>query len=306
MKKYFKVKLFAFAAALAVALLPSYGLLAADQGSAGLNSALASDRNEEEFEVYSQSMKKPVKNLAVLPSSYKSSQKRYPVIYLLHGFGGNYSTWAHQTKPNLQQLADAYDVIFVCPDGARSWYWDSPKNPSLRYETYVSKELVEAVDAKFRTIPRREARAITGFSMGGHGGLWLGFRHQDIFKNCGSMSGGVDIRPFPKNWDMERSLGSYAENPEIWDSHTVINQMHLLPQNGAGINIIIDCGYQDFFYKVNEALHEKLLKHNIQHEYTVRAGAHTHQYWNNSIDYQTMFFVKNFYRDGACAQIPQK
>ena len=302
MKKIFKIKVFAFSILLVAAIISSNGLFGQNQNGADSNVSHVQDRKEEVFEVYSQSMKKAIPNLAVLPMSYGNSQKRYPVIYLLHGFGGNYSTWARQTKPNLQQLADVYDVIFVCPDGARSWYWDSPKDPSLRYETYVSKELVEAVDAKFRTIPRREARAITGFSMGGHGGLWLGFRHQDVFKNCGSMSGGVDIRPFPKNWDMERALGSYAENPDIWDSHTVINQLHLLPQNGDGMNIIIDCGYQDFFYKVNEALHAELLKHNIQHEYTVRKGAHTHQYWNNSIDYQTMFFVKNFYKDAVCAQ----
>jgi len=62
----------------------------------------------------------------------------------------------------------------------------------------VSKELIQWVDENYRTIAERGGRAISGLSMGGHGGLFLGFRHQDVFGACGSMSGGVDIRPFPE------------------------------------------------------------------------------------------------------------
>lgn len=244
------------------------------------------------IQVYSSAMKKEIPNIIILPESYAhSSQTNYPVVYLLHGHGGNYSTWSRQTKPDLDKVASRLGLIIVCPDGANSWYWDSPVNPASRYETYVSRELVEYIDKNYRTIRSRQGRAITGFSMGGHGGLWLGFRHPDIYSACGSMSGGVDIRPFPDSWEMKNSLGNYAENTQRWDEHTVIN---LIPfdQQQAPLAIIIDCGTEDFFYDVNQALHEKLLHNKIPHDYIIRPGIHNHEYWNNAIDYQLLFFRK--------------
>ncbi len=250
--------------------------------------------NVKVIQVDSASMENKIDTLVVLPESYtKNNSTRYPVIYLLHGFGGNHTTWAMKTKPDLHKVASNYNVIFVCPDGAKSWYWDSPKNPKVKYETFVSKELVDYIDANYRTIKSKKARAITGFSMGGHGGLWLGFRHPDIFGACGSMSGGVDIRPFPESWAMRDSLGEYKLNEENWNKHTVINQLHnLSPSNVPAI--IIDCGVGDFFYEVNEALHKKMLYMRIPHEYITRPGAHTHPYWNNALDTQILFFTKRF------------
>ena len=93
-----------------------------------------------------------------------------------------------------------------------SWYWDSPKNPAYRYETFVSSELVKYIDRNYKTIADRKGRAITGLSMGGHGAMWLGIRHKDVFGAAGSTSGCVDIRPFPKNWSMNKQLGELASN----------------------------------------------------------------------------------------------
>ena len=101
--------------------------------------------------------------------------------------------------------------------------------------------------------------------MGGHGALWLAIRHQDIFGAAGSTSGGVDIRPFPDNWDMKKQLGEYINNKEIWDNHTVINQINKL-QDGK-LAIIFDCGFKDFFFEVNNNLHNTLLKQGIAHDY---------------------------------------
>ena len=244
------------------------------------------------IQVYSSSMKKEIPNIIILPESYtQQPQTNYPVVYLLHGYGGNYSTWSQKTKPDLAKVASGLGLIIVCPDGANSWYWDSPVNPASQYETYVSRELVEYIDKNYRTIPSRKGRAITGFSMGGHGGLWLGFRHPNIYGACGSMSGGVDIRPFPNNWDMKNSIGNYAENTQRWDEHTVINLIPFDPQQDP-LAIIIDCGTEDFFYNVNQALHEKLLNHKIPHDYIIRPGKHNNEYWNNAIDYQLLFFKK--------------
>ena len=91
-----------------------------------------------------------------------------PVIYLLHGYGGNARTWMG-VKPELPRIADEKGVIFACPDGKNSWYWDSPRNSAYRYETFISSELVKYTDEHYATIPKKSARAISGLSMGGHG-----------------------------------------------------------------------------------------------------------------------------------------
>ena len=242
------------------------------------------------------SMNKKVDVFVVLPESYEKNQDtRYPVIYLLHGFGGNHTTWALRTKPTLHKVASEYDVIFVCPDGSTSWYWDAPNKSEFKYETFVSKELIKFIDENYRTIPNKNGRAITGFSMGGHGGLWLGFRHTDVFGACGSMSGCADIRPFQNIGKLVENLGSYAENPDIWNKHTVINQLHLLNAKNMPA-IIIDCGVADFLYQVNEELHKKMLYMKISHEYITRPGGHSHKYWENAVDYQIAFFTKRFQR----------
>ena len=241
------------------------------------------------IDVFSPSMNITVKNVIILPADY-DSKANLPVLYLLHGYSGNHKSWI-QLKPELPELATQYGIIIVCPDGKNSWYWDSPVNTKMKYETYVSKELITYIDSNYKTKKDRSGRAITGLSMGGHGGLWLGIRHQDIFGACGSTSGGVDIRPFPNNWEMRDALGPYDKNNDRWNNYTVINQLHLIKPELA---IIIDCGTEDFFFEVNESLHKKLLYNNIKHDYITRPGAHNSQYWSNSIEYQILFFRKFF------------
>ena len=94
-------------------------------------------------EVMSQSMGRTIKNVVIVPERYfdlDMTTERFPVLYLLHGAYGCYSDWSH--KANLDALANKYTVIIVCPDGQDSWYVDSPINPKMQFETYISKELV--------------------------------------------------------------------------------------------------------------------------------------------------------------------
>jgi S-formylglutathione hydrolase FrmB len=243
---------------------------------------------------YSTAMHKNIKAVVVKPNDY-SPNKKFPVIYLLHGAGGKYSDWVTNPpdKQTVPRLADEYDVIIVCPDGnVTSWYFDSPVDSTYRYETYISSELVNYIDSHYSTIKDRAGRAITGLSMGGHGALYLAFRHQDVYGACGSMSGGVDLRPFPENWDIAKRLGKYSEYPERWEANSVINLTYLLTPGRLAITF--DCGSSDFFYQVNKNLHEKLLERNIPHDFTVRPGGHTWEYWGNSINYQALFFSRFF------------
>jgi S-formylglutathione hydrolase FrmB len=243
---------------------------------------------------YSAAMKKNIKAVVITPDTY-SKDKQYPVVYLLHGAGDNYSGWIKKA-PTFEVTSDLYQQIIVCPDGnSTSWYFDSPVNKAWKYETYVTKELVPFIDEHYQTIKDRKGRAITGLSMGGHGALYLAFRHQDIFGAAGSMSGGVDIRPFPKNWKIEEKLGSYAEYPENWEKNTVTNMLNLLTPNSMAL--IIDCGTDDFFYKVNVNLHDKLVERNIPHDFIARPGGHTWPYWANAVKYQMLYMSIFFNKD---------
>ena len=245
--------------------------------------------------IESQSMHKTISNVVVLPNSYNQT-KTFPVVYLLHGAGGNHKDWVNNI-PVIKDYADLYGLMIVCPDGGTtSWYFDSPVDPSMKYETYVSKELVGAIDQKYKTIASPSGRAITGLSMGGHGAFYLAFRHQDIWGAAGSMSGGMDIRPFPNNWDLPKRLGSYAQNPENWEKNIDINLVYLL--DGKNLKLIFDCGTDDFFYDCNKRMHELLLERKIPHDYTERPGAHTWKYWANSVKYHLMFFNDYFHPMG--------
>lgn len=244
--------------------------------------------------VRSESMNKDIKTVLIRPDKAVKGEK-CPVVYLLHGYNGHYKTWI-QVRPDLPEMADRDGIIFVCPDGGHnSWYWDSPLVKEYRYETFVTQELISYIDKHYATIADRSKRAITGLSMGGHGAMWLAIRHQELFGAAGSTSGGLDIRPFPNNWDMKSHIGERDENLDVWNNHTVINQLDRL-KDGA-LAIIIDCGVDDFFFGVNKAVHERLLQQKVAHDFILRPGAHNSKYWNNSIGYQIKFFKKFFEKE---------
>lgn len=236
------------------------------------------------------------KVMVVTPAGYNddaSAAKHYPVVYLLHGFGDDYECWPMRTQPALDSLATNWNMIFVCPDGRNSWYFDSKTDPKKQMESYITRELVPYIDANYRTIPDPAHRAITGLSMGGHGALRLAILHSDIWGNAGSTSGGVDFIPFSKDsWKIYEALGPYEENKDLWEHSTV---QSLVPTLKPGqLNIIFDCGTEDFFAEVNENLHKELLKHKIPHDYISRPGNHSHPYWRNAILFQLQFFNEKF------------
>lgn len=231
----------------------------------------------------------------ILPESYATSEdKEYPVVYILHGYDGDYTSWLTLTEPKLDSLASHYDMIFVLPDGRDSWYWDAPADPKLKMESFFVEELVPYIDENYRTIADAKHRAITGLSMGGHGSLWLGMRHSDIWGSAGSMSGGVNINKpkWAKSWKMAQRLGSQAQYPQRWKDHTVITLVKNIKP--GQLNITFDCGVDDFFIGVNRELHEEMLKYKIPHDYSERPGKHSHSYWKNSIRYHLQYFYDIF------------
>jgi len=248
-------------------------------------------------ETYSDAMHKKIRALVITPDSYqkKNSKDQFPVVYLLHGYGGSFRDWTRKV-PQINGYADLHNVIIVCPDGnVGSWYFDSPEDSSYRYETYVAKELVTWVDKHYRTEAKRERRAITGLSMGGHGALYLAFKHPETFGAAGSMSGGVDLRPFPNNWEIALRLGKYTGYPQRWEENSVTNMIDRIVKNPPAL--IIDCGTQDFFYTVNVAFHDALAAKNVPHDFISRPGDHSWNYWRNAVGYQMLFLAK-YFRNG--------
>ena len=244
---------------------------------------------EKEITVRSECMDKDIYVTVITPDGYRKG-KAFPVVYLIHGHGDDHTAWKKEGV--VGHLADQYGMIVVMPDAVDSWYFDSPLVKEYRYETFVSQELVSYVDSCYSTVKDRKGRAITGLSMGGHGAFYIAMKHQDTFSCMGSLSGGLDIRPFTKNWNIAGRLGAYEQYPERWEENTVINMTHLLTP--GTMNIVFECGTGDFFYKVNCNMHDKLLKEGIPHDYYVRPGGHSWTYWLRNIKYQFMYFSDCF------------
>lgn len=244
--------------------------------------------------IFSGSMNKARKCVVITPGTTIKTDKTFPTVYLLHGFSGNYRNWV-QKVPDLTRYADEFGLVIVCPDGEfSSWYFDSPVDSSMRYETYIAKEVPQYIEANYPVIKDRRARAITGLSMGGHGGLFLGFRHAAFFGACGSMSGALAIEYITRGYHVERRLGDTA-NKERYREYSILQQMEEYPKDS--IDIIIDCGTEDFVIQMNRMAHQKMLQLKIPHEFTERPGKHDWAYWAKAIQFQLLFFRNYFNRN---------
>ena len=245
------------------------------------------------LEIFSGSMRKNIKCLVIAPENYTTTGPPYPVVYLLHGYSGNFAGWLTDA-PQLRQHADNYQMLIVCPDGGYdSWYLDSPVDSTVRYETYISKEVVGFIDYYYNTRNERAGRAIAGLSMGGLGAITLAIKHLDTYGAAGSMAGGLDLRPFRKNgWDLKDVLGDPSTHWQNWEDASPVNLVQRL--KGRDLPLLIDCGLGDFFLETNRDMHQRLLEADIPHEYTERPGEHNSEYWGNAVDFQMLFFHKFF------------
>ncbi|CAH0528748.1 alpha/beta hydrolase [Vibrio hippocampi] len=226
----------------------------------------------------------------ILPDGYNADTD-YSVVYILHGWSGDYKSWHDETA--IAKQADLHDIIIVLPDGNYDkWYIDSELKNNSNYQTYIGKEVVAFIDDNFNTHKEKSQRAITGLSMGGYGAFNIALNNLDTFGNIGSISGGVDPRAFKYNWGLEQVFGDYDQQTQFWDNKTIKNSVHKLIFQG--VNISIDCGIDDFFIQSNRELHRVMMDLKIDHDYTERPGGHTWDYWDNAIKYQMLFFKTKF------------
>lgn len=258
------------------------GLLTAFQANAGTVDTIS---------IYSDAMHKAYNCVVVKPDAYKK-KSFFETVYILHGHGGNYSNLLNRI-PQLKKYADEFQLLLVCPEGKpSSWYFDSPVIDSMQFETYISKEVPAFIDAHYNSIKNRNARAITGPSMGGHGGLFLAFRHPDIFSACGSMSGAflINLIALDKRYGIQDLLGDSTSTRYM--DYSIMKVMEQYPKDS--IAITMDCGTEDFIIEMSRIVHKKMLQLKIPHDYTERPGRHDWSYWSNALEYQLLYFRKFF------------
>lgn len=267
-----------------------------------LSAFLANAAKVDTLTIDSKGMNRQLRAAVVLPQSYKKAKKTgFPVLYLLHGGSGSFRDWLSKTpdKELLHRLSDQYNLIIVTPDGdPTSYYFDSPLVKTSQFESFIARELIEKIDATYRTIPEKKGRVIAGLSMGGHGAMFIAARHPDLFAAAGSMSGVMNINTatwkVPADFatsraeNFRRLLGPPAAGEAPYPGMTLVTLADKLNQNQ--LPLIFDIGVDDFLIETNRDLHQRLLANKTPHEYTERPGAHTWEYWGNALPYQVLFF----------------
>jgi len=125
----------------------------------------------------------------ILPMSVKAGQ-RLPMVYLLHGSGGEFKDWSNYS--DVARFAES-GLILVMPEGAVSYYTNAVDPPEDRYEDYIVKDLIADVESKFPAATGRSNRAIVGVSMGGFGAVKIALRYPDLFAFAGGISSAIDV-----------------------------------------------------------------------------------------------------------------
>jgi len=268
-------------------------------------------------EFFSTSVERPTKYNIVLPRGYESSDRRYPVLYLLHGLSQNYRAWSRQ---GVGFYAPLFDMIIVMPDAGNSWYVNWAKSDGGQkndWEDHIVRDLIGHVDATYRTIATREGRAINGLSMGSYGALTLGLRHPDLFVSIGSHSGALEYAssnmerlrsgapPRARQRSPEQEARRRQPNPEIgidgfnsqvertplgepfvtvedakrYDPFTLIPEV---PRDQLP-HIYVDCGTEDRLIDTAKAFVQILLDNDISFDFMQMPGGHNPGYWMQAI-----------------------
>ena len=227
----------------------------------------------------------------ILPTDYRaSSVTRYPVLYLLHGFGGHYSDWV--TRTNVADYAAPYRMIVVMPEGNNGWYTDSTGVATDKYESYILKELIPDVQKRYRTIEARYGRAVAGLSMGGYGSLKFGLKSPDTFVFVGSLSGALAAATWTeddlKNLKAIRDSVFTVFGPTGSDVRKA-NDIYEITRGLSAVRIAglpyfyLDCGTEDFLVSLNQQFAALLREKKIPHEYRELPGDHNWAYWDQQI-----------------------
>lgn len=254
----------------------------------------------------------PVDYCIDLPADYASSTRQYPVLYFLHGLFGNDHRWIDRGGKEIfdRLTADGTigPVIVVLPNGGETFYINSEDGKD-RYEDFFIQEFVPFIDHQYRTIDSKDARGISGVSMGGYGALHLAMRHSDVFGSVAATSAVLvgdlpDPLPSEGRWQFYSRILSHAFgsplNRAYWNENSPLT-LAKDPSKFQGLKIYFDVGDQDRygFDKGAAILDEILSKEDYPHTYALRQGGHGWEFLDQYMPYSLRFLWQSL---GKAAQ----
>ncbi|MDR1182377.1 MAG: esterase family protein, partial [Bacteroidales bacterium] len=236
------------------------------------------------------------------------SSRKYPVLFLLHGYSDDHTGWMHYGEMN--RIADELinegkitPMIIVVADAKKTWYVNNHTNTE-RYEDMYITEFIPYIEKTYRARGNKLGRAIGGLSMGGYGSLLYALKYPDLFLVCVPMSAAVLTDDEVKarfregeSYGLQNLFGGTAENlSEHWYKNSIINLVtNISEDNKKSVYFYIDCGDDDFLYLGNSTLHIVMRNLKVNHEYRVRDGEHTWTYWRQCL-YDGLIYINKCMR----------
>lgn len=228
-----------------------------------------------------------------LPADYETSDRSYPVLYLLHGAGDDQTGWVQFGE--VKSIADkaiqegkCTAMIIVMPDGdtGQRGYFNSPKG-DWNYEDFFFQELMPYVEKTYRIRSDKRYRAIAGLSMGGGGTFMYALHHPELFSSACPLSayaGPISLEEAATRWEKQYPGISKDDQAKYFAKHSALELIKNMPDDQKkAVRWYIDCGDDDFLYEGNSLIHIAMRKKEIPHEFRIRDGAHNWTYWREAL-----------------------
>lgn len=242
-----------------------------------------------------------------LPPDYDTSERSYPVLYLLHGSGDDHTGWIqfgevmHITDKAIEN-GTATPMIIVMPDadsGQRGYTNDASGN--WLYEDFFFEELMPHVEEKYRIRGEERYRAVAGLSMGGGGTYYYALHRPELFAMACPLS--ASVGPLSRNevetYMQQRGMPPAPEEKmdQWYEKYNVLELIKNLPEDKKwSVRWYIDCGDDDFLYEGNSLVHIEMRKKEIPHEFRIRDGEHNWTYWRESLPKVLEFISEGFHQ----------
>jgi enterochelin esterase-like enzyme len=220
-----------------------------------------------------------------LPPEYlRSDVRRFPVLYMLHGAGGNYTEWSDSFLPQqldaLIQNGSLQPMIVVMPDGGGRTYFANWDNDGPRYSDYLAQDVISEIDVRYRTLPYASSRAVGGLSMGGLAALQVAMRNPYVFGIVGAHSPSIRLEPDQELWFLTND--NWLQHDPIW--------LAANSPGTAGQIYWIDVGAEDWWRPNIEYLDTALISHGLRVTFTVFSGTHEADYWIEHVPDYVRFY----------------
>jgi enterochelin esterase-like enzyme len=241
-----------------------------------------------------------------LPPDYETSQRSYPVLYLLHGGGDDQTGWVQFGE--VLHIADkairegiATPMIIVMPDAKTGLmgYFNNLKN-DWRYEDFFFEEFMPYVEKTYRIKGEKRYRAVAGLSMGGGGSFMYALRHPELFSSACPLSayiGPLTVEDAKNFLARSNQKGTDEEVEAYFKRHNALSLINEVKDDQKkAVRWYIDCGDDDFLYEGNSLVHIAMRKKEIPHEFRVRDGGHTWTYWRTALPEVLRFVSEAFHQ----------